>query len=176
LFNKGNVLPCHVSAKNLKEKIMTNYIQEGFHSVTPNFIFKDTQKAIEFYKKAFSVTVLDIFKSPDGKGIMHATIKIGNSILMMGDEMPQCKSAESLGASPISLYLFTPDSDKLFAQALAAGGEVKMPMADMFWGDRCGTIMDPFGYSWMLATHKQELTVDQVNKGAEEFYAQMSKK
>lgn len=155
---------------------MTKYIQEGFHSVTPSFVFKDTQKAINFYQKAFSAKVLDIFKTPDGQRIMHATIQIGDSILMMGDEMPQCKSAESLGGSPISMYLFTPDSDKLFAQAVAAGGEVKMPMADMFWGDRCGTISDPFGYSWMIATHKQELTKDQVNKGAEAFYAQMAKK
>lgn len=155
---------------------MTNYFQEGFHSVTPSIAFKDSQKAIEFYKKALGATVLDIFKSPDGQSVMHATIKIGNSILMMGDEMPQCKSAQSIGDSPISFYVFTPDSDKLFAQAVAAGAEVKMPMADMFWGDRCGTITDPFGYSWMIATHKQEMTEDQVNKGTEEFYAQMAKK
>lgn len=155
---------------------MTKPIPDGFHSVTPSIMFKNSQKAIEFYQKAFSATLLDILKSPDGQSTMHATIKIGDSIVMMGDEMPGCQSAESLGNSPISLYLYTPDADHLFAQAIAAGGEVKWPITDMFWGDRCGTIVDPFGYTWMISTHKQDLNQDQITEGAKAFYAQMTKK
>jgi PhnB protein len=159
---------------------MVKSIPEGYHSVTPSFTFKDSQKAIDFYKKAFGAKVLDLMKSPDGRGIMHATIQIGNSILMMGDEMPgaeNCaKSAETLGSSPISLYIYVPDPDAVFKQAVAAGGTAAMPVADMFWGDRAGSIRDPFGYSWMVATHKQDLTNEQIRKGAEAFFAQMAKK
>ncbi len=159
---------------------MIKPIPDGYHTVTPSFTFKDSQKAIDFYKKAFDATVLDLMKSPDGRGIMHATIQIGNSILMMGDEMPgaeNCaKSAETLGSSPISLYIYVPDADKLCNQAVAAGGTEAMPVADMFWGDRAGSIRDPFGYSWMIATHKQDLTNERIRKGAEAFFAQMAKK
>jgi PhnB protein len=159
---------------------MVKSIPEGYHSVTPSFTFKDSQKAIDFYKKAFGAKVLATMKSLDGRGIMHATIQIGNSILMMGDEMPgaeNCaKSAETLGSSPISLYIYVPDADAAFKQAVAAGGTEAMPVADMFWGDRAGSIRDPFGYSWMIATHKQDLTNGQIRKGAEAFFAQMAKK
>ena len=99
---------------------------------------------------------------------------------MMGDEMPgreNCaKSAETLGSSPISLYLYVPNVDAVFNQAVAAGGKATMPVDDMFWGDRCGTLKDPFGYSWMIASHKQDLTNDEIQKGAEAFFAQMAKK
>ena len=110
---------------------------------------------------------------------MHATMQMGNSILMMGDENPdpKCgKSAETVGACPISLYVYVPDADVTFKQAVEAGATVNMPVADMFWGDRAGSVKDPFGYSWMIATHKQDLTNEQVRKGAEAFFAQMAKK
>ena len=153
---------------------MTQPIPEGYHAVTPSFTFKDSKKAIEFYKKAFGAKVLDLLPSPDGGRTMHATIKIGDSILMMGDEMPNpnCgKSAETLGSSPISLYIYVPNADAAFKQAIAAGAIETMPVADMFWGDRCGTLKDPFGYQWMIATHKRDLTNDEINKGAESFFA-----
>ena len=159
---------------------MTKAIPEGYHTVTPSFTFKDSKKAIEFYKKAFGAKVLDLMLDPSGRRTMHATIQIGNSIVMMGDEMPgaeNCaKSAETLGSSPISLYVYVPDADAVFKQAVAAGGTAAMPMADMFWGDRAGSIRDPFGYSWMVATHKQDLTQDEIRKGAEAFFATMAKK
>jgi PhnB protein len=155
---------------------MVKPIPDGYHAVTPSFTFKNSQKAIDFYKAAFGAKVTSLMKSPDGRGITHATIQIGDSILMMGDEMPQSKSAESLGGSPISLYIYTPDADKLFKQAVAAGCQVMMPMADMFWGDRAGSLKDPFGYSWMIATHKQDLTQEEIQKGAEAFFAMMAKK
>ncbi len=158
---------------------MTKPIPEGYHAVTPSFTFKDSQKAIEFYKKAFGAKVLDLLPNLNGCGVMHATIQIGDSILMMGDEMPgsSCsKSAESVGASPVSFFLYVSNVDTAFKQALAAGAVETMPVADMFWGDRCGSLRDPFGYSWMLGTHKQDLTDEQIRKGAEAFFAQMAKK
>ena len=157
---------------------MAKPVPEGYHTITPSFTFKDSKKAIEFYKKAFGAKVLDLFQDPSSQGTLHAALQIGNSIVMMGDEMPgqSCKSAETLGSSPISLYVYVPDADAAFQQAVAAGGTAAMPVADMFWGDRAGQIKDPFGYSWMIATHKQDLTDDQVRKGAEAFFAQMSKK
>ena len=158
---------------------MAKSIPDGFHTLTPSFTFKDSKKAIEFYKKAFGAKVLDLMPDPSGRRTMHATIQIGNSIVMMGDEMPgaeNCaKSAETLGNSPISLYVYVPNADAAFNQAVAAGGTATMPVADMFWGDRCGSLKDPFGYSWMIATHKQDLTNDEIGKGAEAFFAQMAK-
>ncbi len=158
---------------------MTKPIPEGYRAVTPSFTFKDSEKAIEFYKKAFGAKVLDLLPNLTGRGTMHATIQIGDSIVMMGDEMPgtNCsRSAESLGGSPITLYVYVPNADAAFKQAVAAGGTVVMPVADMFWGDRAGSIKDPFGYSWMIATHTQDLTNDEIRKGAEAFFAQMAKK
>ena len=117
---------------------MSKPIPEGYHAITPSFTFKSSQKAIDFYKKAFGAKVLDLFPSLTGQGIMHATIQIGNSILMMGDEMPDSKcskSAETTGSSPISLYFYVTDADAAFNQAVAAGGTVVMPVTDMFWGD-----------------------------------------
>jgi len=96
---------------------------------------------------------------------------------MMGDEMPgMCASAETLGDSPIGMYLYVEDADKLFNQAVAMGATSVMPMSDAFWGDRCGCIKDPFGYKWNIATHTRDLTSDEIKKGAEAFFAQMSKK
>jgi PhnB protein len=152
-------------------------IPEGFHPVTASLSLKDSLKAIAFYKKAFGAENPEVFPSPDGKHTMHATIQIGDSILMMGDEMPEmgCKSAESLGASPISLYVYVPDVDAIFEQAVAAGATAAMPVADMFWGDRCGTLKDPFGYQWTIATHKRDLTEKEIQEGAEAFFAAMEK-
>ena len=158
---------------------MTKPIPEGYHAVTPSFTFKDSQKALDFYKKAFNAKVLDALPNLDGRGIMHATMQIGNSILMMGDEMPNAKcskSAETTGSSPVSFFIYVPDADAAFKQALAAGASEIMPVADMFWGDRCGTLKDPFGYSWMIGTHKRDLTKDEIKKGAEAFFAQMAGK
>lgn len=152
-------------------------IPEGFHTVTPCLTLKNSLEAIEFYKKAFGAKELGVFPAPDGKSTMHATIQIGDSILMMGDEMPGqgCKSAESLGASPISLYIYVPDADVAFKQAVAAGAMVTMPVADMFWGDRCGSLKDPFGYAWTIATHTRDLTGEEIREGAKSFFAKAGK-
>lgn len=158
---------------------MAKPIPDRYHTITPSFTFKSSEKAIEFYKKAFAAEVIDLLPNVDGKGVMHATLQIGTSIIMMGDEMhgsENCsKSAETVGCSPISLYVYVSDVDAAFAQAVAAGGIPTMPVADLFWGDRVGQIRDPFGYLWMIATHKKDLNSDEVRKGAEEFFAQMGK-
>jgi uncharacterized glyoxalase superfamily protein PhnB len=156
---------------------MTNPIPKDYHSLTPSFSFKDTKKAIEFYKKAFNATVLDLFPSLDGKGIMHASMKIGDSIFMMGDEMGDMnRSAETVGASPISLFLYVQDADAAFRQAVAAGATIIYPVAEMFWGDRAGNLKDPFGYQWMVATHKRDMTKEEIRAEAQTFFAQMAKR
>ncbi len=157
---------------------MTQPIPAGYRSVTPSFTFKDSKKAVAFYQKAFGAQALDVFPNLNGQGVMHATIRIGDSILMMGDENPgmKCMSAETLGNSPVSFFIYVPDADAAFRQAVAAGCTATMPVADMFWGDRAGSVRDPFGYSWMIATHKQDLTLDEIRKNAEAFFAQMAKK
>ena len=159
---------------------MTKPIPPGYHSVTPSLTFKDSQKAIDFYKKAFGAKVIDLLPNLSGKGIMHATIQIGDSILMMGDEMlgsENCsKSAETLGSSPITLFIYVPKVDAVFSQAVEAGATAAMPVEDMFWGDRAGSVRDPFGYSWMIATHIKDCSQDEVRRGAEAFFVRMEKK
>ncbi len=150
---------------------------DGYHALTPSIAFKDTQKAIDFYKKAFGAKVLDMFPSPIGPGIMHATIQIGDSIIMMGDENPNCPSAQSMGGkSPISLFLYVPDADAAFKQAVAAGAAVAMPVIDQFWGDRYVMLADPFGHRWQLATHKEDLTPEQIKTRSEQFFAAQAKR
>ncbi len=157
---------------------MTKAIPEGFHTVTPMFMFKDARKAIAFYQRAFGAQELFTMPGPDGKGVMHAELRIGDSIIMMGDEHPQepCKSAETMGGSPISFYVYVENVDAAFPQAVEAGAETRMPVEDMFWGDRTGTVQDPFGYSWMLATHVRDLTPQQMEEGARAFFARMAQK
>lgn len=149
-------------------------IPDGFHTVTPSLTLKDSLKAIAFYKKAFSAEELGVFPSPDGKSTMHAVIKIGDSILMMGDEMAPCKSAETTGSSPISFFIYVPNVDAAFKQAVAAGAEAVMPVEEAFWGDRCGMVKDPFGYSWMIGTHTRDLSEEEVRQGAQAFFAKES--
>jgi PhnB protein len=153
-------------------------IPEGYHTITPSMTLKDSLKAIEFYKKAFSAKVLGVFPSPDGNSTMHAVMKIGDSIIMMGDENPNqtCKSAETMGCSPVSFYIYVPNVDKFFDKAINAGAEQLMPVDEMFWGDRCGTLKDPFGYMWNIATHISELSREEVEEGAKSFFAMAGKR
>jgi len=156
---------------------MTKPIPEGFHSVTPMFMFKDCRKAIDFYKAAFGAQERYAMPGPDGKGIMHAEVLVGDSIVMMGDENPQqnCKSAESMGGSPISFYLYVENVDAAFRRAVEAGAKVQMDVQDMFWGDRAGSVQDPFGYNWMLATHTKDLSSEEIREGAKAAFAEKPK-
>lgn len=156
---------------------MVKPIPEGYHSVTPMFMFKDCRKAIEFYKNAFGAQERYVMPGPDGNGVMHAEIMVGNSIIMMGDEMPMehCKSAETMGGSPISFYIYVDNVDAAFRRAVEAGAKPQMQVEEMFWGDRAGSVVDPFGYNWMLATHTRDLSDEEIREGAKEAFAQMSR-
>ena len=155
---------------------MTKSIPDGYTTLTPQIIFKDCRKAIEFYQKAFNAKQMSLLESPGKKDVMHAAVQIGNSIIMMSDENPNCKSSISIGGSPVSFYVYVEDADKAFQKALDCGATSTMPVMDMFWGDRAGQVKDPFGYLWMFGTHKKDLTPDEISKGAQAFCAQMGAK
>lgn len=155
---------------------MTRPIPPGYQRVTPMLVVRNIRQTIDFYQRAFGAVTRTLLPNPDGKGVMHAEIMIGNAILMFGEENPQqpCRSAETLGSSPVSFYLYLEDVDAAFATAVAAGAVVNMPLAEMFWGDRCGTVQDPFGYSWTLATHTRDLSPQEIDRGAQDFFSTMT--
>lgn len=140
-------------------------IPDGYHSITPYLIVRDAARALDFYKQAFGAVELLRMAHPTGK-IGHAEIKIGDSIIMMADEFPDhdIRSPESFGGSPVSLLLYVKDVDTAFPQAIAAGGTVIKPIADQFYGDRSGMLKDPFGHTWSISTHKEDLTPEQVQQ------------
>jgi PhnB protein len=155
---------------------MAKPIPDGFYTITPHIIVSDAAKAIEFYKKALGAQETERFMTPDGKAVMHAQLKIGSSMLMLGSEHPpQCLSPKSRGGTSVSLYLYMENADAAFDRAVKAGCTVKMPMSDQFWGDRYGQVVDPFGHEWSFATHKQDLTKDQIASNARAFFAKMEK-
>src|SRR3990172_1782053 len=147
-------------------------VPEGYATVTPALILRDATKAIEFYKKAFGAKERELILGPDNK-VMHAEIEIGNSIVMLGDEMMGYRSAETIGGSPVAFYVYVEDVDTAFQNALDAGAKQTMKVSDMFWGDRIGQLEDPFGYKWSIATHITDLTMEQIQKGQEEWMKQM---
>lgn len=152
-------------------------IPEGFHTLTPHIVVQGAAKAIDFYKKAFGAEEIARMPGPDGQTVMHAELKFGNSMIMMCEEFPDmkdgCRSPQSLKGSSTTLHLYVQDVDTAFDRAVKAGCQVAMPVADMFWGDRYGKLTDPFGHHWSIATHTQDLTVQQVQKNAEAFFANM---
>jgi PhnB protein len=158
-------------------KKSTTPIPEGFHTVTPSLTCRNAAEAIEFYKKALGAEERMRMPGPDGK-ISHAELKIGNSIIFLNDENPAwgCSSPQSLGGSASNFYLYVEDVDKDFQRALDAGGQVKMPVMDMFWGDRMGAFTDPNGYSWTISTHTQDMTEQEIEEGAKQWHAQMAQK
>lgn len=152
-------------------------IPDGYHTVTPYLMVRGADRAIEFYKRAFGAEELMRMSGPDGKRIMHAEIKIGDSRIFLSEEFPEmgCRSPESLGGTASSLHLYVEDVDAAFKRAVAAGAQVKMPVADMFWGDRFGKLIDPFGHEWGMATHTEDLTPEEIRERANVFFAQMAK-
>lgn len=148
-------------------------IPADHHTLTPYLAFKNAADAIEFYKRAFGAEERGRMTSPDGK-IMHAEIKIGDSVVMMSDEFPQMSgisSPQTLGGTTCSLMLYTPDVDTLFNRAVNAGATAKMKPDDMFWGDRYGKLVDPFGHEWGLATHVEDLTETEIGERAKKMFA-----
>ena len=140
-------------------------IPEGIHTVTPHLICAGAANAIEFYKKAFNATELSRLPGPDGK-LMHAAIKIGDSTVMLVDENPawNCLGPKALKGSSVYIHLYVEDVDAFAAQAVAAGATVKLPVQDMFWGDRYGQFEDPFGHLWSMATHKRDMSPQEMQE------------
>jgi PhnB protein len=155
----------------------TKPIPQGFHTVTPSLVVNNAVKAIEFYKKALGAQERMRFTTPDGK-ISHAELLIGDSVIFLSDEMPNMpsKSPQTVGTNTATLFLYVEDVDKDFKRAVDAGGRATMPVADMFWGDRFGSFVDPFGHSWGLSTHKEDLTQKETDERAQAFYQQMAQK
>lgn len=152
-------------------------VPEGMHTITAHLVVQNGTKAIEFYKKAFNAQEIGVHRTPDGK-VMHAMLKIGDSMLMLADEFPDMgsKSAQSLGGSPVVLNIYTEDVDKLFNQALSAGAKETMALADQFWGDRYGQVVDPFGHHWALASRKENVSPEELERRAKAMFAEMAKK
>lgn len=142
-------------------------IPDGYHTATPYLILNEAAQAIEFYKAAFGATELFRMASPDGR-VGHAEIRVGDSPIMLADECPEMghKSPQSLGGAGISLLLYVEDVDAQFAQAVAAGATVLRPVQDQFYGDRSGTVADPFGHVWTISTHKEDLTLEELHQRA----------
>ena len=147
-------------------------IPDGFSTATPTITVREAANAIEFYKKAFDAQEIFRFPGPDGKTIMHAEIKIGNSIIMLNDEMPQmnCNSPQSIGGTGSSIFLYVNDADMTFNKAVSNGAKPLMPLSDAFWGDRFGSIQDPFGHVWSIATHKKDMTPEEIKKAGQEAF------
>jgi uncharacterized glyoxalase superfamily protein PhnB len=147
-------------------------VPAGHYTVTPQLVFDNAAQAIDWYKKGLGAEELARAVGPDGK-IMHAEIRVGNSILMLNDAMMGSKGPKALGGSPMSLWVYVEDCDALFNRAVAAGAEVAPgPMGqlqDQFWGDRSGTLKDPHGYTWTIATRKEDLTPEEMKQRQDEF-------
>jgi PhnB protein len=147
-------------------------IPKGFHSVTPYLTLNGAARALDFYKRAFGAQEVMRMDGPGGK-IGHAEIKIGDSAIMLADEMPGSgsKSPQSLGGTTGGIFLYVENADAVFEQAVSAGAQVEAPLADMFWGDRYGRLKDPFGHSWSVATHKEDVAPAEMSKRMQQAMA-----
>jgi len=147
-------------------------VPDQYHTVTPSIVVRDGAKAIEFYKRAFGAVELGRFEM-QGK-IAHAEIRVGDSIMMLSEEFPEMgsKSPQTLGGTPVTLFLYVEDADASFKRAVDAGAKVEVPLADMFWGDRFGKVTDPFGHCWSIATHIEEVSREEMDKRAAAFMTQ----
>lgn len=142
-----------------------NYIPKGYNTVTPYLVIKGAAKAIDYYKNVFGATVVVRMDGPDGK-VGHAELQIGDSRIMLADENISMgnRSAESIGGSPVSLYVYLPDCDKVIQKATAEGAKILKPVADQFYGDRSGFIQDPFGHFWGIATHVEDVSDQEMKE------------
>ena len=140
-------------------------VPDGYHTLTPYLVCKNASEAIEFYKKALGATEMFRMPGPEGR-VMHAELKVGTSIFMLSDENPErgALSPKTVGGSPVSVFIYTDDVDGLFKRATGAGANGVAPPSDMFWGDRMGQIIDPFGHIWAMATHKEDVSPEEMQK------------
>lgn len=144
-------------------------VPEGMHTITPHLTCAGAAEAIEFYKKAFNAVEGGRMPGPDGR-LMHAQLMIGDSHIMLVDEFPEWggKGPKMLGGTPVAIHMYVTDADAIFKQAVAAGATVKMEMADMFWGDRYGAVIDPYGHQWSIATHIKDMSPEEMAKAGKE--------
>jgi PhnB protein len=149
-------------------------IPDQYHSITPYMTVRDAARAIEFYKQAFGAKERGVMKGPDGK-VMHAELMIGDSIIMLGDEMPEfgALSPQSTGGAGMGLHIYVDGVDAAFDRAVKAGARVDMPVSDQFWGDRYGKLTDPFGHKWSIATHTKDLSADEMKTAMNEAMSKM---
>ena len=150
-------------------------IPDGFNTISAYLVVEDPLKAMEFYQQALGAEKGSVMMTQDGKSVVHAEMRISNSTFMLTAENPQweAKSAKTLGGSPVSMHIYVDDADKLFQRAVDAGCQVTDPIMDAFWGDRFGKVADPFGIQWGIATHKEDLSEEEMGKRAAEFFASM---
>jgi PhnB protein len=155
--------PKHSAKKSKK----VSPVPAGYSTVTPHLVLRDAAKAIDFYKKAFGAKERMRMGGPDGK-IGHAELQIGSSVVMCADEMPEmgASAPQTVGGSPVHIFLYLPNVNKVFDQAVRAGATVAMPLTDMFWGDRYGKLTDPFGHKWGLATHIEDVSPKEMARRA----------
>jgi uncharacterized glyoxalase superfamily protein PhnB len=151
----------------------TKPVPEGFHTVTPHLVCDGAAEAIEFYKKAFGAIEVARMPGPNGT-VMHAQLRIGDSPVMLGEEMPSCHSfgPRTLKGTPVTLHLYVNDCDAFFARAEAAGAKVTMPPGDQFWGDRYGVLQDPWGHQWSVATHVRDVSPEEMTEAVKRMSAQ----
>jgi PhnB protein len=150
-------------------------VPQDLHTITPGLVVKGAEKAIEFYKKALGAQEVLRLPGPDGK-LMHVELKIGDSVFFISDEvsgMGNTKSPQTLGGCTSTLNVYVPDVDETFRQAISSGAKEAMPVGDQFWGDRYGTLVDPFGYVWGIGTHKEDLSATEMQQRAQAFFARM---
>jgi PhnB protein len=150
-------------------------IPEGYHTITPYLAVEDAERAIEFYKDAFGAEEHLRMPGPDGK-VAHCELQIGDSKLMLSDPFPQSSTTppKEAGTTTASIFMYVDDVDAAFEQATRAGASVTMPLEDMFWGDRFGTVTDPFGHIWSLATHKEDLSAEELAERSKAAMAEMA--
>ncbi len=153
-----------------------NPIPEGTHTVTPSLVLRDCAKAIEFYKKALGATEVARMTAPDGKSIWHAELRIGDSKVYVNDEMPGMSPAppDQAHRAPVTMWLYVNDCDAAYKRAVDAGAKSAMQPADMFWGDRCAGVIDPYGYGWSFATHQKDMTQEEMRRAGEAFARQQA--
>ncbi len=151
-------------------------VPPGFHTLTPHLVVRNAEQALEFYKNAFGAEVLHVAHMPDGK-VMHASLRIGDSMLMLNDEFPDygTLSPLSTGGSAVTIHIYTENVDAAFNRALSAGAQVKMPLADQFWGDRYGVVADPFGHKWSLGAHIKDMSPEEMQREQDRAMAAMKK-
>jgi PhnB protein len=156
----------------MAEKVQA--VPAGFHTLTPHLTVRNADKALEFYKNALGAEVLGAARMPDGR-IMHAALRVGDSMLMLNEEMPEYGglSPQSLNGTGVTIHIYTDNVDEAFNRAVSAGAQVKMPLMDQFWGDRYGLVQDPFGHKWSLATHVKDLSPEEMQRAQDEAMAKM---